>query len=168
VTSAAAPRRSRNPAAVLFYDRRGELHAPRVLLLVAVAVALVGAGTFAALMFANAGRPGVLGLWIVGAFIVIKVPLLAVLWWVMGRHVERGTPAWSASETAEILAYLEREAAAAVDRPDAATRLAYYAGEAWHVADRARDEDRPEAVAAALRIDALAARHRSSSGTAPA
>jgi hypothetical protein len=159
--------RPRNPAAVLFYDRRGDLHLPRVLLLVSLSVATIGAGTFAALLAAGAGQPKVLGLWIVGAFLVIKVPLLAVLWWVMGRHVERGGSSWSGDECGRILAYLEDEAAKSLDKPDAGARLAYFAREAWNVADQARDEDRPEAVAVALRIDALAARHRPA-GTATA
>lgn len=164
MTTAPPTGRPRTPAALLFYDRAGELQLVRVLGVVVLAVTTLALGTFAALLFAGTGKPQVLGVWVLAAFVIIKIPLLATLWWVMGRHVERGGGRWARSELDEILAYLDREAQASVGRRDAAARLDYFSREAWNVADRAREEDTARAVECATRIDALAAGERFGAG----
>ena len=68
-----------------------------------------------------------------------------------------GGGGWSSAECEEILRYLEEQARASAGRPDAGPRLAYFSREAWYVADAAADADKPAAVAAALRIDEMAA-----------
>lgn len=126
-------------------------------LLMAVVVVL-GVGTYAALLAADAGSPGTLALWVTAALIFIKIPLLAVMWWIIGRKRDpRGGGGWASGECREILAYLETQARESVGRPDAATRLAYFAREAWFVADSASDEDTPAAVDTAVLIEAMAA-----------
>ena len=69
-----------------------------------------------------------------------------------------GGGGWSSKECRQILDYLEEQARDSVGRPDAATRLAYFAREAWFVADSADDADTAEAVDMAVLIDAMATR----------
>ncbi len=153
----AGPRR-RSPLALAFTDRHGDLRTP-VLVAAMMGVAMIlSVGMFVALLAAGAGSPETLAAWIVAAFILIKLPFLGVAWWVIARKRDpAGGGGWDHRETAEILAYLEREAHEAAGRPDAATRLAYFAREAWFVADRATDEETPAAVDTAVMIEAMAA-----------
>ena len=121
-------------------------------------MAILALGTFAALLAANLGSPGTLAMWVIGAFFVIKVPLLIVCWWIITRRRDpAGGGGWESRECREILDYLETQAAAAEGRPDAGARLAYFAREAWFVADRALDADKGAAVETAVRLDAMAA-----------
>ena len=122
------------------------------------ALLLLAIGMFASLLAADAGSPATLAVWTVGALLLIKLPLLGVVWWIISRR--RDEP-WAAlvEGCGEILA-LPRAARPrrAVERDDAPARLAYFAREAWFVADSAKDADKAEAVAVAVRIDAMANR----------
>ena len=161
----AAPHRS--PLARALSDREGNLRTPLILGIGVLGVVLLALGMFAALLAAGAGSPGTLAVWMVGALLLIKVPLLGVLWWVLTRR--RDAPSgggWSSEECGEILDYLERQAEESRGRDDAPARLAYFAREAWFVADSANDADKAEAVAVAVRIDALATEAGASGGPA--
>lgn len=150
------PRRS--PFALAFSDREGNLRTHLLLGLVMASVIVLGTGMYAALLAADAGSPETLAIWVTGAFLFIKLPLLAVAWWVISRRRDAtGGGGWASKECREILEYLEAQARDSVGRPDAATRLAYYAREAWFVADSASDADTPAAVDTAVLIDAMAA-----------
>jgi hypothetical protein len=141
-----------------FSTREGDLRTGLLLSLLMGVVVVLALGTFAALLAANLGSPGTLALWVLGAFIVIKLPLLVVCWWIITRRRDpAGGGGWESRECRQILDYLETQAADAEGRPDAATRLAYFAREAWFVADRAADADKGAAVETAVRIDAMAA-----------
>lgn len=147
----------RSPFARAFSDREGNLRTPLLVGCIMGVAFVISLGTFAALMAANAGSPGVLGLWAMAAFLFIKLPLLAVVWWILARR--RDPPdggGWASKECREILAYLEEQARDSAGRPDAAKRLAYFAKEAWFVADTAADPDRPAAVDTAVLIEAMA------------
>lgn len=149
----------------LVYAPDGRLHGPRLLAGVVLAVALISLTTFAGLLLAGAGRPEQLAIWVLAGFLVVKVPLLGVLWWILMRRPDENHPGgWSGGECDEILAYLERSAAEAADRPEAPARLAYFAREAWYVAEHATDADRPRAAETAARIQALAERAREPAG----
>ena len=157
ISAPEAPAQRRSLVARFAYGRDGRLHTARLLSGVAVAVALLSLATFAGLLMAGAGNPESLAVWVLGGFFLVKVPLLAVLWWIlMHREPEQRSADWDADEAAEILAYLEEQATDAAGRPDAAARLAYFAKEAWFVADNAADADKPAAVAVAVRIQAMA------------
>lgn len=141
-----------------FSDRDGNLRTTLLVALLIGVVAILALGTYAALLAANLGSPGTLALWVIAAFFVIKVPLLIVCWWIITRRRDpEGGGGWDSRECREILDYLETQAAAAEGRPDARSRLAYFAREAWFVADRAADADKGAAVETAVRLDALAA-----------
>lgn len=140
-------------------DRQGNVRTVVVLGIVAFAAVVLALGMYVALLLAGAGTPEAVAVWVVVGFVLVKIPLLGVAWWLIWR---RRDPAqgggWSSGECAEILAYLEEQARASAGREDAAARLAYFAREAWFVADAAADADKPAAVATAVRIDALAMR----------
>jgi len=142
----------------LLLDGEGNPRTAVILVLVATALVVLSVGTFVALLAAGTGSPETLAAWVVGAFLVVKVPLLIMVWWLLGRRKEPvGGGGWTTRECGEILEYIQGQAEASVGREDAAARLAYFSREAWHVADAAADADKAAAVAAALRIDALAA-----------
>lgn len=141
-----------------FSDREGNLRTGLLLGLLMAVVVVLSLGTFAALLAANLGSPGTLAVWVVGAFLVIKVPLLIVCWWIITRRRDpTGGGGWESRECRQILDYLEAQAADAQGRPDAAARLSYFAREAWFVADRAADADKGAAVETAVRIEGMAA-----------
>ncbi|MGE3235753.1 MAG: hypothetical protein AB7O78_18770 [Thermoleophilia bacterium] len=141
-----------------FSDREGNLRTGLLLSLLMAVIVVLSLGTFAALLAANLGSPETLAMWVIGAFFVIKVPLLIVCWWIIARrHDPAGGGGWESKECRQILDYLETQAAAAEGRPDAASRLSYFAREAWFVADRAADADKGAAVETAVRIEGMAA-----------
>ena len=150
--------RRRSPFALAFSDREGNLRTTLLLGLAMGTLIVLALGTYTALLAADAGSPGTLAVWVTAAFVFVKLPLLAVVWWILARRRDpAGGGGWSSSECREILDYLEVQARESVSRPDAATRLAYYAREAWFVADAATDADTPAAVGTAVLIDAMAA-----------
>jgi hypothetical protein len=139
-----------------FHDPEGRLHARRTFVFIAALVLLMGLATVLLLVASTAISIEVLAIGVIVILIVVKLPLLAFVWWLLGRHQEKpGQTSWSHEERSEILAYLEGEAAQSVSRPDAKARLRFLAREAWHVADTAPDEDKASAVAVALRISQL-------------
>lgn len=143
--------------AAAFTDRDGELRGPLIVGLVGAALVLLALTGVVGVLFGGIVGGNALATWVIAAFIFIKVPLLGLIWWVLGRKREHGrVGGWSSGECHEILAYLEREARAGLGRPDAAERLAYYCREGWFVATTASDRDTAAAVAVAQRIDALA------------
>ena len=141
----------------LLVDRDGNVRAAVVLGIFALAAAVFAVCTYVALLIAGAGSPEALAIWVIAGFVLVKIPLLGVAWWLIARRRDpTGGGGWTSGECEEILAYLEEQARASAGRPDAAARLAYFAREAWFVADAAADADKPAAVATAVRIDALA------------
>ena len=141
-----------------FSDREGNLRTTLLVALIVGVMVVLALGTFVALLAANAGSPETLALWVTAAFLLIKVPMLVVVWWILSRRRDpAGGGGWESRECREILAYLETQAREAAGRPDGAKRLAYFAREAWFVADRAGDADKGAAVETAVTIDALAA-----------
>lgn len=141
----------------MFTDAEGELRGRLIVGIVGGALILLAIMSMLGLLFGGPAGGNALGAWVVGAFIFVKIPLLALIWWVLGRRRERGqVGGWTRRECGEILDYLEREARVGMGRPDAAERLAYYSREAWFVAGNADDADTERAVAAAHRIDAMA------------
>jgi len=153
----------------LLLDARGNPRTLVILGIVAFALMVLSIGSFVALLAAGTGSPETLAIWVIAALVVIKIPLLILVWWLLGRRKEPvGGGGWRTEECEEILRYLEEQARASLGLEDAGARLAYYSREAWYVADAAADVDKPAAVAVALRIDAMATAQRTGSGQAPA
>lgn len=153
--------RNRSLLARAVFTPQGEVRTLPLVGLVVFALAILAAGMFAALVAAGAGSPEVLGVWVAVAFLAIKLPLLGLLWYLLGRGGESTVrPEWSPQEAERIIGYLESEAVGATERPDAVSRLEYYAREAWFVADKAPESARARAVDVAVRIEGLAARAR--------
>jgi hypothetical protein len=141
----------------LLYHPDGRLRTGRILGAFAGAGFVMIFGTYVALVASGVGNPDVLGIAAVAILLGVKLPLLVMLWRLLGRHLERpGMPRWTAAEHREILARLEEAARASADRPDAAARLAHISREAWGIVDLTPDEGKSDAIATALRIDEMA------------
>jgi hypothetical protein len=135
-------------------DRQGNVHAIRLLGIAALAAMFVAIGTSAALVSADAGNPATLTIWVLVSFLAVKVPLLALLWWLLGRAPRDEDP--RPDELRAMLVRLSASAETAMRSPDAADRLAILRDEAWFVADRVPDDARAEALELALRLDEAA------------
>jgi len=108
------------------------------------------------------GPPWLKGTYVLFVVVALKLPLLSVLWWLIARNPERpgGRATWHPDEQAEILTYLDNEAARVRGMPDAVERLEYLSQEAWHVADRLEGEAKVDALTVALRVDLICSQAR--------
>jgi hypothetical protein len=141
----------------LLYDADGHIHAGRLLIGIGATGAVMVLGMYIALVAAGVGNPDILGVGVLVILLGIKLPLLLLVWRLLGRHMDRpGTGRWTAEEHREILARLEEVARTSAGRPDAAARLAHLSREAWGIVDLTPDEGKSDAIAAALRIEQLA------------
>lgn len=131
----------------------GRLRAGRLLAIAGIAGIVVALGTTIALVVAGAGSPATLTAWVVASFLGVKVPLLALLWWILGRRQRDVAP--SPEELGTMMARLEGAVPGAVRSPDASDRLEILRDEAWYVADNASDDLRARATELAMRIEAL-------------
>ena len=140
----------------LFYDREGDLRSARVLGIIVISVAIIVAGTVAVSFAGAIAGPETLVIGALVVFLAIKLPFLALVFWIMMRHGGGYTQSeWSDRERGEILDYLRNQARDAKGKPDEAQRLQWLSREAWHVADTVPDEHRGAAVALAVEISAL-------------
>lgn len=135
-------------------DANGELRGMRLLGIAFVGGLVVAIGTTIAIVVADAGNPATLTIWVVVAFLGVKLPLLGLLWWILGRHQRDDEP--TDDELRQMLIRLESGTDAALRTPDAHDRLEILRDEAWFVADHASDEIKPQAVELAIRLDELA------------
>ena len=131
----------------------GRLRGGRLLAIAALAGLVVAMGTTIALVVAGAGSPVTLTTWVVVSFLAVKVPLLALLWWILGRKQRDDVP--KPGELEAMMTRLDGAVSAAVRSPDAADRLEILRDEAWYIADKAPDDLRTQATELALRIEAL-------------
>jgi hypothetical protein len=134
-------------------DSDGNLRSARLLGIAFIAGLVVAIGTTIALVAADAGNPATLSIWVLVAFLGVKLPLLGLLWWILGRRQRDDEP--TADELRAMIVRLRTSADAARRTPDARDRLEILRDEAWFVADRAPDELKAEAVELALRLDSL-------------
>lgn len=145
-----------SPIVRLYYDRDGDLRAGRAMITVGGLAFLVVLGTLVASFVGAATNPGTLALGAMIVFLAIKIPLLAVVFWILMRQGGGpGEAEWSPRERTEILDYLIRQATEARGTPNQAEHITWLAREAWHVADTAPDDERAAAVAVAVEIGAM-------------
>ncbi len=136
-------------------DEHGRLRGMRLLAIAFVAGIVVALGTTAAIVAADAGNPATLSIWVTASFLGVKLPLLGLLWWILGRRQRDEEP--TDEELRTMMVRLQAAADVAVRTPDAHDRLEILRDEAWFVSDRAPAELKPQAVELALRLDQLAA-----------
>jgi hypothetical protein len=136
---------------------------------VSIAVALAVFGSFLLLVTPEfADRPGLQTLWVVLSLVLLKVPLLGLVWWLITRRRRTRLPEWDADRAARHLAELSAEAEGLTGTPAAAARLDALSADAWRTAERADPSVTPAAVELALRLDRLRRRDRSPAGRSPA
>ncbi len=135
----------------------------RVIVTFAVTGVMAVFGTILVTLTPSIGGPG----WIRGGYVLfvvmlLKLPLIFVLWWLIARNPEwPGTrPKWDRAEQAEILEYIENEAKRVRTLPDAVERLEHLSQESWHVADQLEGEAKVDALTVALHVDLMAQRAR--------
>ena len=146
------------------YDEHGKARPRRIIAVFAVVITFALFGSFLLVLTpVFSGHEGFQTFWVMFSVIMLKLPLISLLWWFIVRNKEwPGRPVkWSEEETREILAYLEAEADRVKGLPDAPARLAYLQREAWNVADRVGGEVKVDAVGTALHIDHMISRQRS-------
>jgi hypothetical protein len=167
-----AGRRSRVPLAVwgvavdnpvvlrryLYRRDDGTLRRGRLVVLLATTIVLAMFGTALVVLAPQVadstfGR----GVWVMFAVVLLKFPLIALLWSLIRRNAEwPGRPVkWSDQELGAILQRLMDEAQAAAEGPNGQARLAHLSREAWHVADNVSGESKVDALSVALSIDEL-------------
>jgi hypothetical protein len=141
--------------------KRRFLGIPRTIAMVAGAVGLALFGSFLLLLTPSLeSHPGLQTMSVIFSLVLLKFPLLFLVWWVLVQRRRRSPAraAWSERETTD---FLERVSAAAGDSlalHDPMPRLAQLRDETWRAADVADRGLQGDVVALALRIDRLAAR----------
>jgi hypothetical protein len=145
------------------YGPDGRIRVSRLVPLLAVTISMAIFGTVTIIAApALGGHPAVRTIWVLFSVLLLKLPLILLLWWFIARNREwpNQRPRWSDREMGEILTRLDDEATRALHRPDAQARLAHLSREAWHLADQVGGERKVDALTVALRIDELAGRVR--------
>ncbi len=145
------------------YDENGKARPRRMVIVFAVAIGFALFGTFLLVLAPIFdGHEGFQTLWVIFSVILLKFPLVSLLWWFIVRNKELPgrAPKWSDDETREILAYLISEADRVQGLPDAAARLKFLQREAWNVADRVGGDVKVDAVNTAIHIDHMITRQR--------
>ena len=131
----------------------GSLRSGRLLALAFVGGLVVAIGTTVAIVAADAGNPATLSIWVIVAFLGVKLPLLGLLWWVLGRRQrEEGH---SDEDMRAMIARLRSATEHALKTPDAVDRLTILAEEARYVVAHASPDVRTDAEAVADLIAAL-------------
>ncbi len=111
-------------------------------------------GTVVSLTLAGTGTPEAIPAWVVVGFVAVKLPLLAILWWVLGRRRPQDADVMSASQAAMTLDRLRRAAGMAGFEDDAWDRLDGLAAEARFVTMHAPPDAAAEARALAEELEA--------------
>lgn len=105
-------------------------------------------------------HPGLQILWVLFSLVLLKVPLLALVWWLIARRRRTRPRRWSERETLGFLGTLSDEAARLTGLPDSAERLDALRADAWRAVEQGDPSATPAAVALALRLDRRSGRDR--------
>lgn len=146
----------------LFYRADGALSPLKICGSALAAIVVLTAISVPLLIAGGVNSVNGLATWVLILLLGVKLPALAIFWWMLGRHVERpGQERLSADDVDSLVQRIEAQAVAAAARPDAGQELRRLLDDAWFVADKAPDEKKAVAVACALHIQEQAsARHR--------
>jgi hypothetical protein len=142
----------------LFYRADGQLSPLKICGATIGAVVVFTAVSVPLLIAGGVSTVNGLATWVLILLLGVKLPALAIFWWMLGRHLERpGQESLTPDDVSSLIRRLETQAEAAATRPDATEELARLLDDAWYVADRAPDDQKAVAVACALHIQELAA-----------
>ena len=137
-------------------------------LAVSAAVGLAVFGSFLLVVTPEFGdRPGLQTLWVVLSLVLLKLPLLGLVWWLIARRRRTRLPEWDADRAERHLAALSAEADRIAGTPGAGARLDALSADAWRTAERADPSAKAAAVDLALRLDRLRRRGRTPVGRSP-
>ncbi len=140
----------------LYRPGDGTLRRGRLIVLLGAAIGFAMFGT-ALVVLAPRVSDSTLGrsLWVMFAVVLLKFPLIAILWSFIRRNAEwpGRRVEWSDTELGAILDRLTHEAELAATGPNGEARLAHLSREAWHVADQVAGDAKVDALSVALRID---------------
>lgn len=163
-TTTSAPRRSllRRFA----FDREGHLRGWRLIGIAALTALVLTFGGLIAAVLAGSGTPKALPVWITIAFFAIKLPVLGLLWWLLGRSEHDG-PQEMLPDDRAILAImrLRESAAAAIHSDDAWDRFDMLAGEARYLVAHSSPSIAAEAAMLAKDLTARRDASRAAAGT---
>lgn len=137
----------------LTMDADGRLRGMRLLGIAFIAGLVVAMGTTAALVIGGAGSPKTLTTWVLVSFLGIKLPLLGLLWWILGRKQRDVEP--TQDELSLMLTRLESSAKTALRTHDAHDRLEILRDEAWFVSEHADGDLKARAAELAVHLDVL-------------
>lgn len=132
----------------------GTLRAARLLGIAFVGGLVVAIGTTAAIVMADAGSPSTLSIWVIVAFLGVKLPLLGLLWWVLGRR--QRDAGLTEDELMVMVDRIESRTDGALRTHDARDRLEILRDEAEFVKERATGELRDRAAGLAQRLEQMA------------
>lgn len=142
----------------LVYRRDGELSPLKICATAIGAIVVSSAITVPLLLSAGVTTTTGIATWVLVLLLGVKLPALAVFWWMLGRHLERpGDERLTSDDVRSLIERLEAQAAATPRRPGAAAEFQRLLDDAWFVADKAPSADKASAVACALHIQELAA-----------
>jgi hypothetical protein len=152
-----APPRRPGPLQRFLYEPDGRVRMRHMIGVLAGTIAIALFGSFLLVLTPTFQGEHAQTVWVLFSVFLLKMPLVALLWWFIVRNKEWPVrpPRWSDEEVGEILAYLEAEAERSLELSDRAPRLAYLQGEAWNVADRVGGQPKVDAVRTALRINEM-------------
>lgn len=149
------PNERRSWLARFAFHPDGRLRGWRLLGLAAAAALVLSIGGVSAVVLAITGSPDAIPMWVMIAFVTIKLPLLALLWWLLSRRRPQESDAMSAAQASLAIERLRGAADRVSRQSDAWDRLDGLAEEARFVATHSPPQVADEARALA---DQLAAR----------
>jgi len=134
--------------------------APRVRFVLgraAVVALAVGVALFGSFLLVITPRlsssPGLQVVWVIFALVLLKVPLLGMVWWLIAHRRRSRQVRWSEPETRRFLDAVADEAVRVAGLPDAAERFDALRADAWRAVEEGDDALTPAAVELALRLD---------------
>lgn len=148
------------------FDRDGHLRGWRLIGIAAATALLLTLGGLVAAVLAGSGMPTALPVWITVAFFGIKLPVLGLLWWLLGRSEHDG-PEEMLPDDRAILAImrLRESAATAIHTDDAWDRYDMLAGEARYLVTHSSPPIAAEAAMLAKELTARRDACRAAAGT---
>jgi hypothetical protein len=131
------------------------------MLIAAGAIALALFGSFLLVLTPSLGaHPGLQTLWVLVSLVLLKLPLLFLVWWIIVRRRSRAGRSWTHEETAAFLTRVSEDVSRSTCAPDADVRLARLRDEVWAAVAQADPDSTQALVDLALGIERLEHRTR--------